>query len=810
LNRLAIWTQLNNPHINYSSTKSSASDYILNNQTINQIYDLKINENPDLAFLSRLEDYTDKSNGKFYNRHIDPIIDLIKKELSLVKIELLNHETQRTNPRFERTTFLQNPIQNQFLEGNKTSSISNFSDFALHVEKISKRIDLNEFVFIEQVNLLKCYSQYFEKIFQVIKPKAVFFVCYYYMIPMAIIKACKKLGIVSVDMQHGKQGKYHGMYSYWTKIPSGGYELLPDYFWCWGSESKINIEESRPNTIDYHLPIVGGNRWLATWLDRKAGVFENDIAKDFYTILEKKEKKILVSLQPFDEEIPLPEHVIEAMRHSPIDWIWLLRLHPLRRQDEDRIKALLTQNGIQNFEIHHSTVSPLYSLLKIADHHITYYSSVCYEALVFGVPTTIVDPSGLVLYEDYIKKGIFNYADTESALLSSIKKANPKKQILEEIPYIETNKNLAQEALKIIVNKHHQLRKDPKFKEQDNLNDAENLNRLGKELFQNKDTAGAINALHESIMKNPHFADSHNDLGFIYWQNGEAEKSIYHFEKVLDIEPDNRNAVINYGLILASLNKLDAAQKLLFQFLEYNPADKKILDLIEQIQNKKMSENSTVKAAYEELWDDKLNDPAWLKNDGKGRVEYCVNLLQTNFKFNGNTKLLDVGCGRGTLGRYLDSQISVYGIDISEKAIVEAQKVYDRAEPVDLDHETLPYDDGFFDLAVALDVIEHVFDPPSVINKIHRSLKKDGQLILSTPNILYEKYLKDFVRSRKFPKTSCDSFPYDGGHIHFFTYRDIFELMQGAGFRTKPIGPFKNQIDYEFKEATVWILGEKE
>ena len=75
--------------------------------------------------------------------------------------------------------------------------------------------------------------------------------------------------------------------------------------------------------------------------------------------------------------------------------------------------------------------------------------------------------------------------------------------------------------------------------------------------------------------------------------------------------------------------------------------------------------------------------------------------------------------------------------------------------------------------------------------------------------ILYEKYLKDFVRTRKFPKTSCDSFPYDGGHIHFFTYRDIFELMQAAGFSAKPIGPINNQIDYEFKESTVWILGEK-
>jgi len=807
--RLSIWTQLNNPHINYFSAKSSALDYYVENKAIYKLDELKPDKNIDFAFFSRLEDYSDQANGKFYNRHIDPIIDLIKKDSNFVKFELLNPETERTNPRFERTTYLQSPIKNQFSVDNNTASISNFRRFKHYLEKISKKIVLNEFAVIEQVNLLECYSHYFEKLFQVIRAKAVLFVCYYYMIPMAIINACKKLGIVSVDIQHGKQGKYHGMYSYWTNIPSHGYELLPDLFWCWGSESKINIEKSRRNSIDYHVPIVGGNRWLANWLEGKAGFFENDIDKDFCTILNDKRKKILVSLQPFDEQIPLPEHVIETMRNSPSDWLWLLRLHPLRRQDEGRIKALLTQKGIQNFEIHYSTVSPLYSLLKIADHHITYYSSVCYEALVFGVPTTIVDPSGLALYEEYIKKGTFNYADTTSALLGSIKNANHKMQIIEETPYIETNKDLAQEALKTIVNKHYQLQDDSKFKKQDNLNDAENLNRSGKKLFQNKDIAGAIDALQQSILKNPFFADSHNDLGFIYWQIGEAEKSIYHFEKVLEIEPNNRNAAINYGLILASLNKLDAAQQILSKFLEYNPTDKKILDLIDQIQNKKKNENNTVKAAYEELWGEKLNDPVWLKNDGKGRVEYCVELLQAKFKFSGNTKLLDVGCGRGTLGYYLDSQLSVYGIDISEKAISEAQKVYKRADPIDLDHESLPYDDGFFDLAVALDVIEHVYDPASVISKIHRSLKKDGHFILSTPNILYEKYLKDFVRSRKFPKTSADSFPYDGGHIHFFTYRDIFELMQAAGFSAKPIGPLKNQIDYEFRESTVWILAEK-
>ena len=183
---------------------------------------------------------------------------------------------------------------------------------------------------MEQVNLLNCYSRYFEKMFKAIGAKAVFFVCYYYMMPMAIINACKKLGIVSVDIQHGKQGKYHGMYSYWTNIPSGGYELLPNYFWCWGRESKNNIEKSRQNSVDNHWSIVGGNRWLATWLEGKSDIFENNIAQNFNEILSDKRKKILVSLQLFNETIPLPEHVIETMRHSPSNWLWLLRLHPLQ------------------------------------------------------------------------------------------------------------------------------------------------------------------------------------------------------------------------------------------------------------------------------------------------------------------------------------------------------------------------------------------------------------------------------------------------------------------------------------------------
>ena len=47
---------------------------------------------------------------------------------------------------------------------------------------------------------------------------------------MALSWACYDLKIPSVDIQHGQQGKYHGMYHYWTKIPKFGYHIMPSFF----------------------------------------------------------------------------------------------------------------------------------------------------------------------------------------------------------------------------------------------------------------------------------------------------------------------------------------------------------------------------------------------------------------------------------------------------------------------------------------------------------------------------------------------------------------------------------------------------
>jgi hypothetical protein len=49
----------------------------------------------------------------------------------------------------------------------------------------------------------------------------------------------------------------------------------------------------------------------------------------------------------------------------------------------------------------------------------------------------------------------------------------------------------------------------------------------------------------------------------------------------------------------------------------------------------------------------------------------------------------------------------------------------------------------------------------------------------------------------------------DGGHIHFFTYQDIYDILMDAGFDSEPVGPLRHRFDYEYKEAIVWVLGRK-
>lgn len=145
--------------------------------------------------------------------------------------------------------------------------------------------------------------------------------------------------------------------------------------------------------------------------------------------------------------------------------------------------------------------------------------------------------------------------------------------------------------------------------------------------------------------------------------------------------------------------------------------------------------------------------------------------------------LLDVGCGRGAVAAALRPRFAeVHGIDGDADALAVAGARGVETALVDLDGDTLPFPDGRFDAVLSLEVVEHVRDPAAFASELARVLGPGGRLYLSTPNIRFAGYLRRLVLGGRFPLTSSDPHSFQGGHIHFFTFGDVEELLLSSGF----------------------------
>lgn len=103
-------------------------------------------------------------------------------------------------------------------------------------------------------------------------------------------------------------------------------------------------------------------------------------------------------------------------------------------------------------------------------------------------------------------------------------------------------------------------------------------------------------------------------------------------------------------------------------------------------------------------------------------------------------KLLDCGCGPGTISRDLALRIpngSVTGLDGSEKQIAEARRMH--KEVHNLNFQTgivydLPFDNGVIDFVFAHALFEHLSNPNAALSEIYRVLKPGGILGICSPD----------------------------------------------------------------------------
>lgn len=96
--------------------------------------------------------------------------------------------------------------------------------------------------------------------------------------------------------------------------------------------------------------------------------------------------------------------------------------------------------------------------------------------------------------------------------------------------------------------------------------------------------------------------------------------------------------------------------------------------------------------------------------------------------------VLDIGCGLGHVLSRLDSRYQTFGVDLNEWAIEKAKAVSPKTKFKVLEAEKIESLTTCYDLVLMRHVVEHLKDPFAVIKKVTKIIKKDGFLILATPN----------------------------------------------------------------------------
>lgn len=350
--------------------------------------------------------------NKRFNRFFDPLISKYKlaNDIALIDYmpnnrELVNygeHLIDYTSHYAEYIAFskLAGKIRKKEKVTTQLEGYGQFLDFLSRnsvTTKFAERYPLKKVIAIAEESIMP-YMEYFSTILKKLKPQTVFTLCYYNQQAMIFVAAANRLGIKTVEMQHGPQPCEHLCFGQWSNMPQSGYDFLPRNFWCWDKESESVIKNWAAETKLYKA-VNAGNPWIDYCLEKPK--------------ISSDQEFILYSLQP--EPVSLNElfssQIINTIKASGL--LWYLRLHPRMLDKKKEIEAILSANNI-SANIDDATNLPLPLLLAKTKLHVTHFSGTAIEASLMKVYSILLSETGQIYYKDLIAQNRAVYLDPAS------------------------------------------------------------------------------------------------------------------------------------------------------------------------------------------------------------------------------------------------------------------------------------------------------------------------------------------------------------------------------------------------------------
>lgn len=143
-------------------------------------------------------------------------------------------------------------------------------------------------------------------------------------------------------------------------------------------------------------------------------------------------------------------------------------------------------------------------------------------------------------------------------------------------------------------------------------------------------------------------------------------------------------------------------------------------------------------------------------------------------------KILEIGAGSGNGLVYIKERkmaTEVMGVELMEMPGSNQQHpAIDRFQVANIETDVIDAKENYFDTIICADVLEHLADPWTAVDKISRHLKPKGLMIVSIPNIREVKTIFQILFKADFRYEPSGGIM-DKTHLRFFCKKNIRQLL---------------------------------